>query len=254
MKRISKENKGIGKIILFVLLITAIISVVGAVTINELYKLNCGYITLWNVEDTLNFFGTVLSFIGTILVSIVAIWQTHKYTKETEIKENKRFAYEHSVLFDFELDRAMLFDNKQDLKVMRDVKSGFNGYKVVFNYKNAEHIQLSFKIKNISNFVATNICVVDEIGAQIKEYTVIHSENGDNNKKHIKGGEAGYLYIMIPQKVLARNDLKYFLSFSNQFGNEFQQSILIKYEYNEKLILVDTSCIIEYKQRNNKFY
>lgn len=218
----DRKNKEVYKIILIVLSITSFTSVVGAITINELYKLNRGYITLWEVEDTLSFLGSVLSCFGTILVSAIAIWQTHKYTKETESKEDRRFAYEHSVLFDFELDRAVLMDSKKELKIMRDIKSGFNGYKVVFNAQDAEYIQLEFKIKNISNFIATNICVVNEVGTEIKTHTVIHSENGDNNKKYIKDGETGWLNMSIPQKGLAKNSLRYFLSFSNQFGNEFQ--------------------------------
>lgn len=249
MKEFYRKNKGICKVILLVFSITSFLSVAGAITINELYKLNRGYITLWQVEDTLSFFGTVLSCIGTILVSAIAIWQTHKYAKETESKEDRRFAYEHSVLFDFELNRAVLMNSKKELKIMRDVKSGFNGYKVVFNSQDAEYIQLEFKIKNISNFIATNICVVNEAGTELEWHTVIHSENGDNNKKYIKDGESGWLNMSIPQKCLTKNGLRCFLSFSNQFGNEFQQSMLIKYDFKEKLILIDASCIIEYKQK-----
>lgn len=45
--------------------------------INELYKLNKGYITLWGASEVLSFYGAVLSFIGTVALGALALWQNH---------------------------------------------------------------------------------------------------------------------------------------------------------------------------------
>jgi len=46
--------------------------------INEAYKVGKGYITLWEVEDALSFYGSYLSFVGTVVLGIVAVYQNRK--------------------------------------------------------------------------------------------------------------------------------------------------------------------------------
>lgn len=52
------------------------------VIINELYKLNKGYITIWGASDVLSFYGAVLSFIGTVALGTLALWQNHLINKQ----------------------------------------------------------------------------------------------------------------------------------------------------------------------------
>lgn len=46
--------------------------------INEAYKVGKGYITLWKAEDALSFYGSYLSFVGTVILGIVAVYQNRK--------------------------------------------------------------------------------------------------------------------------------------------------------------------------------
>lgn len=48
------------------------------ITINEMYKLNSGYTTVWGGDTVLLFYGSVLSFAGTICLGGVAFWQNEK--------------------------------------------------------------------------------------------------------------------------------------------------------------------------------
>lgn len=46
--------------------------------INESYLPNKGYITLWGAPEVLSYYGAVLSFIGTVILGVVAVWQNKK--------------------------------------------------------------------------------------------------------------------------------------------------------------------------------
>lgn len=53
--------------------------------INEAYKLNQGYLTMWNAADALSYHGNILTFIGTIFLGYIAINQ-NKFIVETQTK------------------------------------------------------------------------------------------------------------------------------------------------------------------------
>ena len=54
------------------------------ILINELYKLNNGYITEWGASDVLSYYGTILGAIGTIVLGVIAIYQTKKANSISE--------------------------------------------------------------------------------------------------------------------------------------------------------------------------
>ncbi len=56
--------------------------------INESYKKNSGYITLWGADDVLSFYGSILAFIGTILLGLLAYSQNKK-AEELNIRLTK---------------------------------------------------------------------------------------------------------------------------------------------------------------------
>ncbi len=73
MKKISPKAKcTIAAIILFTLTLGI------AIAINESYKAGNGYITLWQPADTLAFYGSYLSFVGTVVLGTVAVYQNKK--------------------------------------------------------------------------------------------------------------------------------------------------------------------------------
>lgn len=76
--------KNIG-VIIKVLVVIALLSVIGIpVLINELYKGQTFYITEWGASEILMYFGSILSFIGTIVLGFVAYMQNKKITDINE--------------------------------------------------------------------------------------------------------------------------------------------------------------------------
>lgn len=56
-------------------LILFIFTLVVPFVINKMYKMGAGYITLWDASDVLSFYGSYLSFFGTVILGIVAVYQ-----------------------------------------------------------------------------------------------------------------------------------------------------------------------------------
>lgn len=61
-----------------------IISIIVPFCINEFYKIGEGYFTLWEAKDVLAFYGSYISFIGTILLGILALYQNDIFKKEND--------------------------------------------------------------------------------------------------------------------------------------------------------------------------
>ena len=55
-----------------------ILSILTVFVINESYKMNTGYLTLWGANDVLAFYGSFLGFIGTTSLGIISLYQTKK--------------------------------------------------------------------------------------------------------------------------------------------------------------------------------
>ena len=55
--------------------------------INELYKAPHGYLTLWEAKDVLSFYGSVLSFIGTVFLGTLALYQNYSFKESNKAKE-----------------------------------------------------------------------------------------------------------------------------------------------------------------------
>lgn len=67
-------------IVLCVLVVVFVIPII----INELFKIDDGYIVLWNADDVLNFYGAILSFIGATILGIIALYQNKKFQMEND--------------------------------------------------------------------------------------------------------------------------------------------------------------------------
>ena len=55
-----------------------LITVLTPIIINELYKLNRGYLTLWGASEMLSYIATIISAAATVYVSWIAITQNKK--------------------------------------------------------------------------------------------------------------------------------------------------------------------------------
>ena len=77
-----------GKAIVWIIVIAALMVIAVIVVpfiINEAYKLNRGYITVWDGSDMLAYFGAVISAIGTIILGVIA-WKQN--TRLLKLEEN----------------------------------------------------------------------------------------------------------------------------------------------------------------------
>lgn len=61
-----------------VLLVLFVVSLCIPFGVNEAYKVGKGYITLWGAADVLSFYGDYISFIGTVVLGIIAVMQNKK--------------------------------------------------------------------------------------------------------------------------------------------------------------------------------
>ena len=66
-----------GSIVIFLIILATSVFAV-PIFINESYKINSGYVTLWEAKDLLSYFGAIISAIGTIFIGIIAIKQSHR--------------------------------------------------------------------------------------------------------------------------------------------------------------------------------
>ena len=77
MKKIKSTYIAIiAVIVLFTLIIPFLI--------NESYKVGKGYVTMWEASDVLSFYGSYLSFFGTLVLGIVAVYQNKQAQKLNE--------------------------------------------------------------------------------------------------------------------------------------------------------------------------
>lgn len=74
MNDFIRKHKKIVALIVVVIMIALLIPFL----INESYKVENGYLTMWGAPDVLSFYGSFLSFVGTIVLGVVAIYQNNK--------------------------------------------------------------------------------------------------------------------------------------------------------------------------------
>ncbi len=83
MTLLSQEKPLKNRLFWFVVIIVCIILIIVVpIIINESYKMNKGYITLWDASDVLSYYAVVLSGIITIVALIVTIHFTSKDTEK----------------------------------------------------------------------------------------------------------------------------------------------------------------------------
>lgn len=71
--------------------------------INELYKMNCGYITVWGGADVFSFYGDIIGAIATIIGVYFTIDYSNFKNKEDEIKSVKPSLFtEYCPIYDYE--------------------------------------------------------------------------------------------------------------------------------------------------------
>lgn len=76
LNRRKAVKRGVWNVVFIISLFLFIISI--AFFINELYKLKCKYVIIWSVSDTLQLYGSILTFVGTMFLGFVTLVQNHR--------------------------------------------------------------------------------------------------------------------------------------------------------------------------------
>lgn len=87
-------NKFFTKWWFYLVVIVFIVSLCIPFFINEAYRIDKGYATLWDAKDVLAFYGAYLSFVGTVVLGIVAIFQNikaHQLNEQMQKLEQAQF-------------------------------------------------------------------------------------------------------------------------------------------------------------------
>ena len=83
--------------IIVLIITTVVLSVIVPVIINECYKPNVGYITLWGAQDVLAYFGEILGALGSIFIGVIALAQSKQANKISDrllqLEEKKNTPY-----------------------------------------------------------------------------------------------------------------------------------------------------------------
>lgn len=80
------------KVIKVIFIVTVIIILIIGVPIiiNECYKLNCGYITVWDGTDVLGYYGTILGSVISVATLVITIRFTKKQIQRESYLQNER--------------------------------------------------------------------------------------------------------------------------------------------------------------------
>lgn len=81
----------------WILLLIIIILIAIPFIINESYKANKGYETLWGAKEVLAFYGSMLTFLGTCFLGALALWQNRKANETNQnLVKSQMIAQWHS--------------------------------------------------------------------------------------------------------------------------------------------------------------
>ena len=91
------------KYLILAIIVACAFAIVGPLIINECYKSNSGYITLWSPADMLAYYGVVLGALVAIITVVVTIGFTRKQIQmENFLKQTLKIEKEHPGTFPVE--------------------------------------------------------------------------------------------------------------------------------------------------------
>lgn len=138
------------KIMILVLIIIGIVAVTISIPflINNSYQAGKGYQTLWGASEVLAFYGEYLSFIGTIALGIIAVYQSYKAQKVNEQLSRLQAASFFSMVT---LNQLIINKNKNSFSSFIDsrIDQSLSRDIVIFNFTNTKfdfHIDGSYFI------------------------------------------------------------------------------------------------------------
>lgn len=220
------------KIIIAVCVFACLFFGVGVpILINELYKLNKGYVTIWSCGELLDFYGSLLGSVATIAALIFTILFTKKQiTTDRYIASEKNKWEETEKIFDeaiFSLDPSILTNSIDLFLIQHDLNKllyDFNSYLL-----RANSGILKIKIKTEEEPELSDLCIV--FSEYMKKWSSCSQKIIAEAKK--KETDINLELIFNDISLLSKSDYSEALKAKSKFFSEKYKSIVN--EANNKL-------------------
>ena len=149
--------------------------------------------TLWNEKDLLSYYGDALSFIGTVILGALALWQNKKLSDEN--------------------DKYREYLESKDLPVFEIKTNGHNG----------KLQNLSITIKNLTQNIAHNFVFGELVIKNENEDILMSCEKHDENQNYLTAnGTFSVIYrtLQIDGDKLKNAIIEFSFTYNDIFGNE----------------------------------
>jgi len=235
--------------------------------INETYKHGTGYVTLWDAADMLSFYGSFLSFFGTIVLGFIAINQSNQANRLSERMLKLEESQELPIV-----DVLEIMELPNQLPTNK-YNNSLHLYLNNSNFSFHEDNTIDFSDDAVALFSLANICSNQIISLAIEDVslTTIYS-NGKCIKStidefSINGGirvlasnESQYFFVggahhespdsLTEQEILDQNytnptiELTLAFQLVNTRGRKFRERIMVKYALIGNIAGISYPCIL----------
>lgn len=210
------------KILISILTIMCVLILIFGIPIiiNELYKMDDGYVTLWGAPDVLSFYATILSSLITIVILIITLY----YNKKDMNKELKFYMSQTNTPF-FVLDNVSLINDNNNFVKNQD--GWVMSYRITQSgslFNTTIKPTIMFSIKNVGSGVALETL-----------YKGSNTTNPNNLVQILNPNDSNLIYLDIKNEIHSiftkedcRNTVNVSLYYKNTLSIEFEQSIQVK--------------------------
>jgi hypothetical protein len=220
-------NELVMKIKWWHLMLIVVLLIAPIYLINEMYKMDVGYLTLWEASDAVQYYTSFLTFIGTIFLGSVALYQNNKLMSLEKRK------------FDLEYKPFVTVINCKARKTLYKNVLG-NSDEIYFNIddelKEDEVFVIEMEMMNTNDtFVMVNYMFASVYNILKNDKSKIDSwahlnEVAENPKLVLNPGEIGKFNFYCSEKKLrkfigAKVDLWFILE--NKFNERYREGVSI---------------------------
>lgn len=192
------------------------------ILINESYKSNTGYITIWGAEEVLSFYSVILSGLITIVALIATIYYSKKDT-EQQIRFAQSQAHTPFFVIDF-------ICNLNDKEVYIKSSNGLKWEKeyVINHYKDVDK-KIQISLKNIGDgiAIAPQYCINSKFNSSNNIPSVI----GKNNEL-ILDYDLSYILADINNNTFESFVTNVTINYQNILGINFKQNLTLNHILN----------------------
>jgi len=192
------------------------------VIINQLYKSNTGYITLWGAADVLVYYGSFSAAVGSIVLGTIAWKQNERLAKIEEndfVAKNACMGFIYNIVIYGVKQRVCnleLYDEQIATSLEQDkTQEDYSSFSIEIGMKMKDHVATLVRIKSI-------LLIVSELKSSKTE--IIQCENNDEkfSRVAISNEEIKFNVTMLIKDTEKRN----FLRFLNNQNNKITISMV----------------------------